>query len=430
MNVGVLRKDGFYGWIALAGAALFFCASSGVFMNSVGVFLPSICKDFGRSRGAVSVAATLLMMVMSLSSPLAGWFVGKHGARMAVILGNVLGASGLLWLSFHSDLWELYAAYGALIGLGIGVGGMIPGVTIASNWFVRKAPLAIGIVLTAGGVGGMVLLPAMMAMIRNIGWRETYLVLCGIVLVFGVIIPGIMIRNKPEDLGQAPDGVASLGPDKNASHRKAGHYVTAVDFTLKEALSTRVFWLLVIYVTGSMFLVTMIMPHQIAFLLDIGIGPGAASLALGLIAGIGTIGRLGAGFLGLKLDLQKVSLVAVVFMLIGTVLILVTSLSVKSLPMVFAYGIFFGVGFGGSMVAGMSITPAYFGRTHYSKIVGITVVFSIVGTMGAPIAGAIHDATRSYVLAFALAVAVGIICLVTMIMVRPPLHPSLRVNSD
>jgi len=55
-----------------------------------------------------------------------------------------------------------------------------------------------------------------MILINHVGWRQTYLVFSAVILVLGVIIPSIIIRNRPEDLGQAPDGIAgtdSAGPD-------------------------------------------------------------------------------------------------------------------------------------------------------------------------------------------------------------------------
>jgi cyanate permease len=113
-------------------------------------------------------------------------------------------------------------------------------------------------------------------------------------------------------------------------------------------------------------------------------------------------------------------------MTIGMVLVLLT----KSLSMVSAYVVVLGIGFGAAMLAMMNLFPVYFGRTNYPKIFGFIGPFGIIiGSAGAPIAGAIRDASGSYRLSFtiaALALVAGMVCL---IFARPPVHPSLKTSS-
>lgn len=425
MSLAVLGKGRFYGWISLAGAALVFFFMYGVLTYSFGVFLPFVCKEFGWSRGAVSGAYSMLMVVMGLSSPFTGMFIAKYGPRRSIMIGTLLGVLGLLLLYFHSHLWQLYVGYGALIGVGAGFGGYIATTTIANNWFERRRSLALSILSTAGGIGGLVLIPIIMKLIRNVGWRSTYLILSAIVLIFAVIIPGLLIRNKPEDLGQIPDGVAASKPAESGSagpRRKL--YRTPVDFTLGEALRTRAIWLFTGFVVAYFFAMSILIAHQVAFLLDAGIAAGMAATAMGLLAGVGSVGRLGMGFLGLKYDIQPLAIGTAVVMLIGMILVLLT----KSLAMVFVYNVVLGIGAGSSLVAQMTMLPTYFGRTNYSKIIGVFALFGLLGNMGAPIAGALRDATGSYRLPFIIAVLVLIASLVCIILAKPPIHPSLKAG--
>jgi MFS family permease len=171
---------------------------------------------FGWNTGLVSGAFTALLIIMSLSAPIIGLFTGKYGPRAAMAIGTGLGVLGCLLLALQTKVWQLYVGYGLLMGLGGSFGGLIPSTTIANNWFRKKVPVAMGIIVGSTGVGGLVFAPVTMILINHVGWRQTYLVFSAVILVLGVIIPSIIIRNRPEDLGQAPDGIAgtdSAGPD-------------------------------------------------------------------------------------------------------------------------------------------------------------------------------------------------------------------------
>ncbi|HSW39298.1 MAG TPA: MFS transporter, partial [Acidobacteriota bacterium] len=231
----VRTSQGFYGWINLISAA-FIGIIGGFYIVSFSYFLPFLVEEFGWNRGVVSLAATINLIALGLCGPFAGMFIVKYGARRSIILGNCMGFAGFLLLYFHSHLWQLFLGYGFLVGTGAGFGGMLAATTVVNNWFVKRRALALSIFLASGGAGGVVMGPAIMRLIETVGWRSTFLFISMLVLVFAVILPAILIRNKPEDLGQAPDGVRGTEaqtPKKPVPPKAA--YKTPVDFTLKEA---------------------------------------------------------------------------------------------------------------------------------------------------------------------------------------------------
>ena len=418
----MLGKKGFYGWITLSGAALVYFLMCGVLMYPFGVFLPFICEEFGWGRGAVSGAYTMMMASMGLFGPFAGIFITKYGSRSAIVFGNLMSVSGLLLLAFHTRLWQFYVGYGVLIGLGVGLGGFIATTTIANNWFDKRRSLALSIVIASGGIGGLLLVPGIMAVINSVGWRSTYVVIFAIALLCMIILPGLIIRNKPEDLGQIRDGAAVPDPEKTVSAEPTRRlYITSVDFTLSEAIRTLSLWLILSAETLQLFAMSMLVTHQVAFLVDMGITAGMAATALGLLPGTSTIGRLGIGFLGLRYNMRPLAIGSFVVMTIGMALVPLT----KSLPMVFVYVTIFGIGFGAFIVAITGLFSVYFGLTNYPKIVGFVSPFAIIGSAGAPIAGIIYDATGSYSLPFSIAVLALLVGLACIIFARPPRHPTL-----
>ena len=129
-----------------------------------------------------------------------------------------------------------------------------------------------------------------MALIETIGWRDTYLILAAVAFIFCVVVPGLLLKNKPEDLGQVPDGPISAKPDKASSSSSSNKrlYKTPVDFTAREALRTRALWLLVVYGALQFLVMLGAGTHIIAFQFDIGI----SAVTAGMVGGVTWLNRI------------------------------------------------------------------------------------------------------------------------------------------
>ncbi|MEZ4498160.1 MAG: hypothetical protein R2845_15625 [Thermomicrobiales bacterium] len=78
-------------------------------------------------------------------------------------------------------------------------------------------------------------------LIEWVGWRTSWLIL-GLVMIAGLMpIAAILVRDRPEAIGQVLDGHVSAEDRGPAIIADA-----SVDWTLKEASRTRVFWILLI----------------------------------------------------------------------------------------------------------------------------------------------------------------------------------------
>jgi MFS family permease len=299
---------------------------------------------------------------------------------------------------------------------------MIAMTTIANNWFAKRRSLALSILLTEGGLGGLVMVSFIMALISRFGWRNAYLIIAGFVFVLLVILPALLVKNKPEDLGQIPDGIEKQETKVSQPSARKLHG-TPVDFTAAEALRTPAFWFLTLFGTCYMAGLQGFMLHQVAFLRDIGVSDAMAAAAYSTFVGISAVGRLGLGFLGLKYPMRILAITATFLMISGLTLFLWAD----TLPMVFICNCIVGIGMGATYVAFMSILPLYFGKTYYPKIIGYSMPFiTIIGALGSPATGWIRDVTGSYMLAWKLAILVLIIGFVSVLLARSPIHPSLR----
>jgi MFS family permease len=423
MALKLLGKDGFYGWVNLAVMFVFNIAVM-LMIVSFAIFLPSWVNEFSWSRGWISGAQTLSLILSGLATPMVGMYIMKRGAKRAIIIGNLLCVLGLFLLAFQTHIWNLYLGYGVLVGIGMSIGGMLAMMTVTNNWFILKRSLALSISMASMGLSQIVMQPWLMMLINTIGWRQAYLIIAGIVLLCCVILPAMFLRNTPQELGQMPDGPAA--PETRTVKEGSVYkdlYKTPVDFTAREALRTRACWLLVGYGTLQFLVLNGLMPHQIAFMLDIGISPEMAALAGGVFGAVMAASQLGIGFLGLRFNMHFLAIAAIVIGISGLTILQFA----RSIELVLAYCIVLGIGFGIQSIAMGNLFPDYFGRSEFPKIMGYTMPFTtIVSSFGAPITGFMRDLTGSYLPAFQLWLAVLVVAFLCILFARPPLHPSLK----
>ena len=160
-----------------------------------------------------------------------------------------------------------------------------------------------GLLFASGGLGGLIMPPVISWIIIGSGWRSAWVYLAAIHAVLAVILSGIIIRNKPEDMGLVPEGY-SKNPQEGGTAGPPRHSVfqTSVDWRLRDAMRTPTLWMLVVLFTVILFVMNLLTTHQVAYLQDLHFSPMASSTALGLMLGMSIIGRLLCGVLGMRYE--------------------------------------------------------------------------------------------------------------------------------
>lgn len=418
-NAKTLKKGRvFYGWIALAGAALVFFVSAGIFYYAYGVFLPIMSDDLGWSRAAVAGGLSLGMLWVGLPSPLIGASIARFGPRVNMVFGNLLAALGLAGMSLAQEVWHVYFFY-SLAGLGVGFGLYMACTTVVNNWFVRRRSLGMGLVVAAGGLGGFLFPPLTTWLISTVGWQMSWVVLAGIYFTFTVVIGGlILVRNKPEDLGQVPDGI-SIEPvmEEERINYRSRVYQSLVDWRAKQAIRKPATWLIAAISAANFFAVGTISAHQVAYLKDIGFTPIIAAMSLSVIAGTSIVGRLGFGALALRFEVKHLAIISFVVQLVALAILIAS----RNLTLIYIYAVLFGISYGALITALPTFVGGYYGRTHYAQILGLIFPVGMIAEAAGPVlAGAIYDATTTYTLAFAIVAVSSLVGLVSAVLVRPP----------
>jgi len=396
------RLPFFYGWILVAVAFI----TMGVGVNvrtAFSLFFSPILNEFEWDRGLVAGAFSFGFIASAVLTPLLGRLVDSRGPRIMIALGVGLMGTGLVLASYISQPWHLYMTLGLLVSSGSICLGYTGHSLFLPNWFVRRRGLALSLAFSGVGVGSILLLPWLQALIERSGWRSACMVL-GVMVLLLLMPLTLLLRRSPEELGLAPDGDDSrnIRPGAESTNIVDPDWA-AVDWTLARAIRTRRYWWIASGYFCGLFVWYAVQVHQTKYLIEIGFEPMLAAWALGFVS-LGAIpGQILLGHLSDRIGREWVwSAGCLGFAICCAALLLLRTTPNKPLLllMVGAQGF---LGYGLTSVLG-AIPAEIFQGKHYGTIFGTLMLSSLAGGATGPwVAGMIHDATGSYAMAFMIA---------------------------
>lgn len=373
--------------------AALFVVSYGVSvpLAAYGVFLPVLAEHFGWTRGAVSAALSLNLLVGGIAGFAVGTLADRHGPRVLLAATTALAGAGFALVAAVSALWQLYLLVGLVAGVGTS-SFYVLGTATVTHWFEDRRGLALALVLIGFNLGYITGGPAAAWLITRLGWRVAYYVLgtgCGLVTTvaaLGVRLP----RDAERTALRRPRPAGASGAARGDAH----------GITLRESLTDprqwalNVSWLLV----GG--IAIMISVHAVPFARDRGVSLTGASLSL-TAYGIGSaIGRLLGGTLSDRVGARRTIAAAFVLQIAA----LVGLLWVPSRAALLLSLTAFGAGFAASDTVVAQVVPQVFGLRALGAIMGILTLGWRCGAAAGPaLAGFLYDLTGSYRIPFGLA---------------------------
>ena len=421
------RPGGFYGWWLLFFLWVVYTIPIGFAFYSPAVLYPFMIQDLGWSRGQTMAGATGLMLSFGLASPLTALMISRLGARLTIVTGAVLTA---LACSLMAPLGHRYPAYVALslaAGVGVSLGSMIPVQTVVIAWFHARRALALGLVLGGGAVGGFVAPQIINSVVRSAGgnWRSGWIVIAGAALAAGLVAL-LTLRNRPEELGQVPDGAAGEAGCGSRANRGRPHltYRTPYAWTVREALRTRSLWLLALAVGGSFFLWQVIVTQGPLHLQDRGFEPSRAAFLYSLAIGLSVVGRFTIALLGDRIEPRNLFAFGTLCILSGGVLF--WFVSPEALWAAYLYPLLAGFGFGVAYICIPTMLGNYWGPEAFAGLSGIvSPICNLIQASAAPLAGVLYDLRGSYFPAVVVAWAGAVVGFAAILFCKPP-QPAAR----
>jgi MFS family permease len=393
----------YYGWFVVSVSFLIVLLSMGVY-GSFGNFLKPMSAEFGWDRTTVSLPAAVAILMNGLFQPFVGRLVDRFGPRRVITLNLLLLACSTAAIAATTGVWFLTVVYGVLFAFGLSGAGIVPNTNLVARWFVRHRGRAMGLVNAGGSVGQLLLIPTSMALLLWTDWRTTYLILAAILLVVGVPIALLILRNTPEALGLEPDGdgeptAAAMGQGNHAQLAARGPLESD---HWRGALRSTPLWLLSggFFVCG--FTVSLVSTHFVAFATDRGISPATAATALGLLGGFNVVGTLLAGTvsdrLGRKNPLALIYLVrAAAFAFL---------LSADAAWQLYVFAALAGLAWFSTVPLTVSLTAEIYGIRHMGTLVGLVFLsHQVGGALSSYLAGWLFDMSGSYTAVYLMGIA-------------------------
>jgi MFS family permease len=382
----------FYGWwVTLAFAVMVFLSSGVRF--SVGPFLKPIVADLGTDRGTYSLVVSLSLLLYGVFMPFVGRLVERWGARPVAILGTLVFAVSLAATGLVTQIWQLAIVYGVFVALGLSATGHVIGSAVVSRWFTRRRATALSLLGAASMAGMSLLVPVSMWLILAVGWRVTYAIigLGGAVILLPLAL--WVVRESPESMGLAPDGVTRAPAAANAM----GADRTAVS----EAIRTTPFWQLCGGMFTCGFSMSLLSAHGVPMLTDHGYHAMLASGAVGLLGASSFAGSVLLGAIADRFGPRPV-----LAWLYGTRTLLFAALFfVRDSPLaLLVIAVLGGASMSGSLAMTSALTADIFGRYSVGSVFGtIFVVHQAGAALGSGLGGLLFELTGSYGPAFAIA---------------------------
>jgi MFS family permease len=394
----------FHGWFVVTGAfAVTFIGFGCAYTFSA--FLESLRRDFGASRGSVSLVFSLAGFLYFGLGIVSGPIADRFGARPLALAGMMLVGLGLAAASMAQSLMQVYAAYGLGVGLGVGC-AYVPAVGAVQRWFLRRRGFASGLAVSGIGVGTLVMPPLATLLIAALGWRDAYLALGALAAMLGGGA-ALLIENDPRARGLGPDG------DPPRSGPQA---LQAQGMSVHDAIRSRRFISLYVACLICSFGVFVPFVHLVPYAGDHGVAPSTAVLLLGVIGVGSTAGRFFLGGLADRMG-REASLLA---MFAGMALSLAIWLVATNVPALAVFAFAYGIFYGGWVAVLPAVVMDYFGGRNVSGLIGILYTSVAFGTLiGPSAAGFAFDLTHDYTLPILASLAANIIAaLVVAAMMR------------
>jgi MFS family permease len=397
-------------WLVIVGC-ITHAVNTGFSYFGMSAYFPSFEREFGWSRTAISGAFSLARIESGLLGPIEGYVTDRVGPQRMIFIGLFLCVGGFLALSLVESLPMLYAVIVLGIVLGSSLGYNMPISVLIAKVFRERRSLAFGIFRMGPGISGP-MVPLVGWMIGLYGWRTAAVISGCVLLAVGLPLACIIKKIYSQE-----EAALLTGEHSGANLRDSPPASTDPQFTLKQALHHRSFWLLSVAM-GMRHLVTEgVSVHFVILLVDRGWSTEAASTLLGISALIGAPARIGMGWLGDLLDKRRMVMGLLLALSVSVLMMGYTAQAVVFTTCMIIYSL----AYGGLAALQEPIRADYFGTRAFATIQGMSRSVVTAGTfLGPIIAGFFYDVTKSYTIAFGVFAVVSLAATLFMFFAKPP----------
>lgn len=363
------------------------------------------------SKTQLSLTFTIAMTCFCLGGLVGGLLTGKISVKINVWVSSVLLLLGFMIAAKAQTIMMLYLGFGVLGGFASGLAYNAV-LSTMSKWFPDKQGLISGILLMGFGLGSFLIGKIYTALtpVETGGWRRSFTVFA--IILFVVLFTGAFFFEKPPEDYKVP-GTAEV--------KKKGHMTEGIDVSASVMLKRPSFWLYFAWAVllSAAGLALIAQASGVVTEVAPGIAAGTVATIVGMISIFNGIGRVIFGGMFDKAGHHKT------MMLINgcfavSVLVVILGLTLKSLPVLIISFICFGMSYGGITPTNSAFISAFYGSTHYPVNFSMINLNLVVASFGGTLAGALYDASGSYLSTFFVMIAAVVVGTGCSMMIRKP----------
>jgi MFS family permease len=373
-------------WLIVLAGGIIMGSSLGV-RHVQGLFLPPITLDQGWSRESFAFALAMQNLIWGLAQPFTGMIADRFGSLKVLIPGMLLYALGLVIMAIAGTTGTFLMGNGILIGIALSgtAFGAVYG-TLSRIFPPEHRSWALGVAGALGGLGQFLMVPVTQGLLDGVGWISALIVLAVLMVVLTPV--AAWLRDDPE--GERQEGV---------QHQSMTH-------ALREAGGHRGFLLLNLGFVACGFQLAFIASHMPAYLMDGGLGPREASIALALITLSNIVGTYLGGYLGGFLRRKYV--LAAIYAARAAAMALFIALPLTPLS-TYVFALVIGLLWLGVVPLTTGLISQIFGVRYITTLFGVVFFGHQVGSFfGVWLGGYVFDMTQSYDLVWYIAIGLGV----------------------
>ena len=332
--------------------------------SALGLIMPTWEQDLGWDRTFLSSGGSIVLVFMTLISPLAGNLLDRTGPRLVVAGALLCVGASIASTSLMTQPWQFILLFCIIGGLGYGSLAAPQASATIAQIFEEHRGLATGIA-TSGASGGLLLMmPLLAILVEWAGWRAAF-------AGFGIFVMAL-----------APVAWVLITPASRADHVSGGRSDAALRARLRLISQNTTFWLLFFgFVLCGFTTSGVIEVHLIPYAMSCGYPRIESAAALGVLSGANMCGMILAGYLADKIN-RPLLLGAIYFFRALSFLIL---MQITGNPeLLFLFAIMFGIFDYSTMPVLASLVSTHVGV----QVMGLTLGLLFAGHSAGAAAGA------------------------------------------
>lgn len=395
-------------WLIAASAVGVHVSIGAVYAYSV--FKKPLFAELGWEPTQTAWAFSIAILFLGLSAAFLGPTVERMGPRKSGMLSATFYCTGLAiaGLGVHyNQLYVFYLGYGAISGVGLGVGYICPVSTLV-KWFPDRRGLATGLAIMGFGFGALMASSLIQFLMTSVGLAPTFWILA--VAYFAIMMASAQYLAPPPE-GWEPEGFSAAQKTGKVKKREDLAQVSSI-----EALGTVRFYymwiMLFINITCGIAVISVASPmsQEIA-----GLTPAAAATMVGLMGLFNGIGRISWASFSDVIGRPMTYTAFFVIQIAAFFILPKTTSSFLFQAVVFLILTCYGGGF--------ASIPAYigdvFGTKRLSAIHGnILTAWAAAGLVGPLIAARVRETTGSYEQTLQIFAGLFVVALVASILIQ------------